>query len=77
MSVPNYVLFSMKITRWLILHFLEPSSALSLAAGFFRVFGLFSLSVGFFCRPGRTYLATLQCFSWLLEGQKFLLAFFH
>ena len=34
------------------------------------------LSVGFFGRPERTYLATFQFFGWLLEDQIFLLAFF-
>ena len=42
---------------------------------FFRTFCLLSLLVGFFNRPGRTYLATLQCLSWLLEDEICLLAF--
>ena len=73
---PKLWAFSITITLWLILHFFgESSSGLSEAAGFFRTFCLLSLSVGFFNRPGRTYLATLQCLSWLLEDQICLLAF--
>ena len=67
----------MKITLWLILHiFLGSSSALSLAAGFFRTFGLLLLSVGFIGRLRTKNLATFQCFCWLLEDQILFLADF-
>ena len=74
---PKLWAFSITITLWLILHFLENRRLVcpKLAAGFFRTFCLLSLSVGFFNGPGRTYLATLQCLSWLLEDQICLLAF--
>ena len=73
---PNYGLFQWKLHFGLFCIFLESSSALSLAACFFRIFGLLSLSVGFFSRPGRTYMATLLCFSWLFRRSNIFLAFF-
>ena len=67
--------FSIKITLWLILHFFENRRLVCPKLRAFSELCLLSLSVGFFNRPGRTYIATLQCLSWLLEDQICLLAF--
>ena len=73
---PKLWAFSITITLWLILHLFQNRRLVCpKLRAFAELFCLLSLSVGFFNRPGRTYLATLQCSSWLLEDQICILAF--